>query len=69
MSQFPPLPRPDLLTWLLLAYLAGAASPYYYAVERLRGFGRLAISRLPYKPPPGMEEGEAMREARKDAGE
>ena len=48
---------------VVLAFLVGAACPVYYAQERLRGFGRAVMSRLPYKPPPGREEGAAMEDA------
>jgi len=51
------------LSLVVLAFAAGATVPAYYAEERLRGFGRKLASRLPYEPPPGMSEKEAMREA------
>lgn len=57
----------ELLTVAVLSYLAGAACPVYYAEERLRGFGRVMLSRLPYAPPPGMEESEAMETAARAA--
>jgi hypothetical protein len=48
---------------VLLGFLAGATVPTYYAQERMRGFGRAVVSRLPYRPPPGQSEEEALREA------
>lgn len=52
---------------VVLAFLAGATAPTYYAQERLRGFGRAMASRLPYQPPPGTEEQEAMKQATDEA--
>jgi len=56
---------------VLIAYLAGASTPGGYAMERINGFGRVVASKLPYKPPPGMEETEALEAAseRVDGGE
>lgn len=51
------------LSLALLSFLAGALCPAYYAQERFRGFGRAVISQLPYQPPPGKDEQEALREA------
>lgn len=34
-----------------LAFVAGMCVPFEYGIERLRGFGRAALSKLPYKPP------------------
>jgi len=52
---------------LLLAFAAGltagSLAPTYYAAERLRGFGRWLIQKIPYSPPPGMHKDEAMQEA------
>lgn len=56
-------PDAATLSLVVLAFAAGATVPAYYAEERLRGFGRKLASRLPYEPPPGMSEEEAMREA------
>ena len=56
-------PSTGTLALVVLAFLAGATAPTYYAQERLRGFGRAVASRLPYKPPAGMETGEAMEAA------
>jgi hypothetical protein len=61
------------LAAVVLAYLAGAASPTYYAMERMRGFGRAVADRLPYQPPAGLKEEEALALAAKgqipDAGD
>ena len=45
---------------IALGVLAGALAPTYYAAERLRGFGRAMVSRLPYEPPPGRDPEAAM---------
>lgn len=50
-------------TVAVLAFLAGATCPTYYAQERLRGFGRAMFARLPYEPPPGMDATQALEEA------
>lgn len=55
------LEQAPLLAALITAYMAGAATPFGYVIERLRGFGRASVSRLPYEPPPGMEREEALR--------
>jgi len=47
----------------VLAFLAGATAPTYYAQERMRGFGRWMLGRLPYESPPGQSEEEALQEA------
>lgn len=64
---------PDLpvrmLSAVVVAFGAGAACPTYYAQERFRGFGRAMVDRLPYRPPPGMEETEALQEAAQSAEE
>ncbi|MUV87834.1 hypothetical protein GJ631_15055 [Natronomonas sp. CBA1123] len=62
-------PSTGTLALVVLAFLAGATAPTYYAQERLRGFGRAVASRLPYKPPAGMETGEAMEAATQAAVE
>lgn len=54
---------PVLLIALIAGFLAGMTVPTYYAIERLSGFGRWAVSKPPYKPPPGKTEDEAMEEA------
>lgn len=58
-----------LVSIAVLSFLAGAACPAYYAQERLRGFGRAMFDRLPYRPPPGMEEEQALRQAVESAEE
>ncbi|MUW13929.1 hypothetical protein GJ633_04075 [Halorubrum sp. CBA1125] len=57
------------LAAVMLAYLAGAMTPVYYAQERMRGFGRAMASRLPYEPPPGVEEGQALEAATDESGD
>ena len=51
------------LALMLVAFIAGAMCPAYFAQERFRGFGRLVLAKLPYRPPPGMDEETAMEEA------
>ena len=63
------VPNPTLLAIVLVAFQAGAACPAYYARERMRGFGRAIFDRLPYRPPPGLEEEEALREAAESVDE
>jgi hypothetical protein len=67
------LPSSEAVAAVVLAYLAGAASPTYYAMERMRGFGRAVADKLPYRPPAGMKEEEALAMAAKgripDAGD
>lgn len=58
-----------MLSGLLVAFVAGSTCPTYYATERLRGFGRAMFDTLPYRPPPGMSEDDALREALDSAEE
>ncbi|ELY68138.1 hypothetical protein C489_09050 [Natrinema versiforme JCM 10478] len=58
-----------LLAAIVVAFLAGACCPTYYATERLRGFGRATFARIPYQPPPGMDRDEAMQAALENAEE
>ncbi|MGQ3412034.1 hypothetical protein ACT4ML_07190 [Natrinema sp. LN54] len=58
-----------LLAAIVVAFLAGACCPTYYATERLRGFGRATFGRIPYQPPPGMDSEQAMRAALESAEE
>lgn len=60
--ELPTVPS-ELLALVVTAFLAGAACPVYYAQERLRGFGRAMLAKLPYKAPPGKKPEEAMVEA------
>ena len=48
---------------VLIAYIAGTFTPGKYAGERLQGFGRAVAAKLPYRPPPGQDESEAMQDA------
>lgn len=52
---------------ILLAFAAGltagSLAPTYFAAERLRGFGRWLVQKIPYAPPPGESREEAMQEA------
>jgi hypothetical protein len=42
------------------------AVPTRYGFERLAGFGRYVAAKLPYEPPPGESEQEAMEQATED---
>lgn len=64
-----PLPSAEAAAAVVLAFLAGATCPTYYAQERLRGFGRTLFDRLPYRPPPGMDREEALQVAVESAEE
>jgi hypothetical protein len=69
MTAILPSPPPiELVALAVVMYLAGLVTPWYYALERMRGFGRAVTAALPYRPPPGEEEGEAMKQA-VEAGE
>lgn len=48
---------------LLVGLIGGSLAPTYYAAERLRGAGRAVVARIPYRPPPGVDEQEAMQQA------
>lgn len=63
MSVTLPTIPTEALAAVVVAFLAGAACPVYYAQERLRGFGRAMMSKLPYQPPPGSDEESALVEA------
>jgi hypothetical protein len=60
-----PIPSipPEMVALVVTAFLAGAACPVYYAQERLRGFGRAMLAKLPYRAPPGTDAETAMVEA------
>ena len=61
-------PQTEVLATAVLAFLAGAATPTYFAMERLRGFGRWFALKFPYEPPPGKDEGQAMEDAADEEG-
>lgn len=52
-----------VLAIVALSLIAGMAVPFTYGMERLNGFGRWMADKLPYTPPPGKDEGEAMEAA------
>jgi len=64
-----PLPTVEQVAIAVVAFQAGAACPVYYYQERLRGFGRKMGDRLPYRPPPGQDEKQALRETSEQADE
>lgn len=58
--------EPGMVSLFILAFIIGMCVPFQYGVERLRGFGRAALSKLPYKPPEyGKNEPEKERERSK----
>ncbi|MFC7140019.1 hypothetical protein ACFQMA_09255 [Halosimplex aquaticum] len=58
-----PTPSAKVLGIVLLAFLGGMAVPTRYGLLRLRGFGRLFASKIPAKPPAGMEREQWLRQA------
>jgi len=42
--------QPSAVSLFILAFIIGMCVPFKYGIERLRGFGRAALSKLPYKP-------------------
>lgn len=62
------MPEEMALLSAAIIYIAGFISgmwlPARYGVERLEGFGRWTLQKfLPYTPPPGKSEQEAMQDA------
>jgi len=57
------LPQPATVALAVVCILAGMTVPTRYGVERLEGFGRFVVSKLPYRSPPGVDEQEAMQQA------
>ena len=55
----------EWIAFVLVAFIGGMCVPFRYGIERLRGFGRVVVGKLPYAPPPGKEEAEAMEQATK----
>lgn len=62
MAQIP-TPTLEQIGWFLLGFLVGLPAPYWYAQERIRGFTRSVLKRIPYEPPPGQHKEEALEEA------
>lgn len=58
-----PTPSAVNLMWFLAGILMGTMAPTYYASERIRGFTRAVLKKLPYEPPAGMSAEEAFEEA------
>jgi len=56
---------PQLVAFAVGIFI-GSLAPTYYSQERLRGFGRAMMAKLPYQPPPGMQPEEAMMAAVED---
>lgn len=55
------------LAVVVLAFVAGATVPSYYFIEQMQGFGRAVAARIPYLPPPGKTEEEALQDAQEAA--
>jgi len=49
--------EPANVSLFILAFIIGMCVPFKYGIERLRGFGRAALAKLPYKPPENYEPG------------
>lgn len=45
----------ELLGVLVATFMAGLCVPYGFGIERLRGFGRWMLMKLPYEPPAEVE--------------
>lgn len=60
------LPDTQNVAWFMIGLLVGLPAPYWFAAERIKGFSRAWLLKLPYQPPPGAEEDEAMQEATED---
>lgn len=58
-----PAPSPNEVVYFVTGVLVGLPAPYWYAQERIRGFSRAMMSKLPYEPPPGKDKQQAMEEA------
>lgn len=63
MSVLPSPPPVETLALVLVAYLLGCTTPWYYAQERMRGAGRWLVAQVPYQPPPGQQASEALEAA------
>lgn len=59
----PQPPDPATVSLAMFFLLVGLAVPTRYGIERVNGFGRAMVSRLPYQPPPGKDEETALQEA------
>ncbi|ACV46606.1 hypothetical protein [Halomicrobium mukohataei] len=62
------MPDAQTVALAVLMLVAGMAVPTRYGMERVEGFGRAVASKLPYRPPPGTDEQEAMADAVDDGG-
>jgi len=54
------------VAWTILCVIAGMTVPTRYGIERLNGFGRWLLQKLPYQPPPGTDQETAMQAAAED---
>jgi len=58
-----PVPDGQTLGAFILAFLGGMAVPTRYGLLRLRGFGRMMASKIPAKPPAGVDREEWLQRA------
>lgn len=63
-----PEPVSDFVIAYVLGILTAIWVPTRYAMERLEGFGRWGMQKIPYEPPPGKSEEEAMEETDEETG-
>jgi len=66
VSGFIAMLSPYMIVFIL-GLVVGSLAPTYFAAEQLRGFGRAMLAKLPYEPPPGKDEKEALIEATDEA--
>jgi len=57
------VPDGQTLGAFILAFLAGMAVPTRYGLLRLRGFGRMLASKIPAKPPAGVDREDWLQQA------
>jgi hypothetical protein len=66
LQTLPELPSGAVLAFVA-GLLAGMTVPLRYGLERLAGFSRALLGRLPYEPPPGREPEEGLQAATEEA--
>lgn len=57
------LTSPTTIGIAIVALLAGMVVPLRYGMERLAGFARWFLGKLPYQPPPGKSAEQALQDA------
>ena len=58
-----PVDESGLIIMYVLGILTAIWVPTRFAMERLEGFGRWGMMKVPYEPPAGKSEEQAMAEA------